>query len=381
LRAIHGQPGIARAVVGRDLGMASGFAAETVARLARLHLVTERPAPRTGERGRPTTTLHPHPQGPLVAAAAIGHETWRAAVAEIGGGELSRVERPHNRDAGEVLRAVATTLRSAGQRHGQRIRAVAVSVPGTTIGTHLAQAPGLGWRDVDLSSLWPWGDQRFLVGNDASFAAVAEARRGAGAGYGCVLHLFLDAGVGGAFVDNGRLFAGATGTAGEFGHMPFGEPGRRCQCGATGCWNTAVDGAALARALDQPEPADGVTYSRAVLDAARGGPGTFPKELAAVEQVARSLGAGAAGLVNAFDPDVVTLGALGRDVLEVGGDALHQAYLGGLMQFRLAAPPPVLPTVFGEDAALTGAIDEAFATVLTDQGLQAWAALDQTAGA
>jgi predicted NBD/HSP70 family sugar kinase len=378
LRAIHGQPGIARAAVGRDLGMTSGFVAETVARLARLQLLTERPAPRTGERGRPTTTLHPHPEGPLVAAAAIGHETWRVAVAELGGGELTRVERSHTRDPGEVLQAVATALGSARRSHGQRIRAVAVAVPGTTSGVHLAQAAGLGWRDVDLSVLWPRtpADQPLLVGNDASFAAVAEAHRGAGASYGCVLHLFLDSGVGGAFVENGHPSLGATGTAGEFGHMPFGTPGRRCPCGATGCWNTSLDGAALARALDHPEPPDAVTYTHDILAAARATPAPSP-ELAAVEQIARSLGAGAAGLVNALDPHVVTLGALGRDLLEVSGDVLNQAYLDGLMQFRRAAPPPILAATFGADAPLIGAIDEAFATVLTDQALQAWSARDQ----
>src|ERR1022692_607084 len=85
LGAVHDRPGIARTSVARQLGMPSGFAAETTARLVALNLLAERPAPPTGSRGRPTTSLHPHPRGPLVAVAAIAHETWRGAAGQLGG--------------------------------------------------------------------------------------------------------------------------------------------------------------------------------------------------------------------------------------------------------------------------------------------------------
>ncbi len=90
--------------------MTSGFVTETVARLAELDLVTEHPAPPTGGRGRPTTTLHPHPRGPLVVAAAIGHETWKLAVAQLGGTELARAERAHRRGPDQVLAEMGKAL-------------------------------------------------------------------------------------------------------------------------------------------------------------------------------------------------------------------------------------------------------------------------------
>jgi predicted NBD/HSP70 family sugar kinase len=250
-------------------------------------------------------------------------------------------------------------------------------VPATVSGTRLAQAPNLGWNDIDLSRLWP-GDRNgrsFLAGNDASFAAVAEARRGAAAGAGSVLHLFLQTGIGGAVIEDGRLLLGATGTAGEFGHMPFGDPAQPCRCGAQGCWNTTCDGFALARALGQPEPADEVSYIRQVLVLARATPsadGTRPAELDAIQRAARSVGSGAAGLVNAFDPDIVTIGGLGPDLLDAAGDHLYPAYLAGLMHFRASAPPPLVPARLGDDAPLIGAAEEAFSAVLTDHGLQSW---------
>jgi predicted NBD/HSP70 family sugar kinase len=362
--------------------MTSGFVTETVARLGALDLVSERPAPPTGGRGRPTTTLHAHPRGPLVVVAAIGHETWKLAVAQLGGTELVRAERAHRRDPDQVLGELGKALGSVRRRYGRRIRVAAVAVPGTVVDNHLAQAANLGWDDIDLGVLWPHerDGQALLAGNDASFAAIAEARRGAAAGSGSVLHLYMDAGIGGAVIEAGRLVLGATGTAGEFGHMPFGDPAQQCRCGARGCWNTTLDGAALARALNQPQPTDEVSYVRHVLAVARAAHVVQHEEVAAAQQMASSAGRGVAGLVNAFDPDIVTFGGLGRELLEVAGDHVYAAYLAGLMHFRLSAPPPLVPAHFGDDAPLVGAAEEAFSAFLTEGGLRSWLPRRQRSG-
>ena len=103
LRAVHDQPGTTRVSVARALAMPSGFAAETIARLDALHLLIEHPAQPTGSRGRPTTSLHPHPQGPVVVVAAIAHETWNVAAVQVGGGIVESAARSHRRCAGGAV--------------------------------------------------------------------------------------------------------------------------------------------------------------------------------------------------------------------------------------------------------------------------------------
>ncbi|MGX5654349.1 ROK family protein, partial [Geodermatophilus nigrescens] len=106
--------------------------------------------------------------------------------------------------------------------------------------------------------------------------------------------------------------------------------------------------------LGAPEPRDPVTYARQVLarddDAAR----------AAVATVAAALGRGVAGLVNALDPDVVTLGGLGADLLAAAPGELDAACRAGLMRFRGGTPPPVVAARLGEDGPLTGAAERAW---------------------
>ena len=148
--------------------------------------------------------------------------------------------------------------------------------------------------------------------------------------------------------------------------MPFGDPARRCRCGARGCWNTSLDGRALARLLHQRVPANDVGYLRRVLASARAGQ---PGALSAIRAVAGSIGRGIAGLVNGLDPHLVVVGGLGPELLHIAADEVTAAYHDGLMAFRAVPPPPIVPARLGSDAPLLGAADEAFALLLTDEGL------------
>jgi len=363
LRVAHMRPGITRADAARRLGVGTGAATELVARLGQAALLAEAPAAPSGSRGRPTTVLVPHPAGPLVLAAAITHEGWRIDVVELGGAVLTTVGDKHASTrwpaVASALTAAVTRLRSA---YGSRLRALGVSVPGTVSPGLRLDASGLDWHDVDLTVLRPGSTEILVAGNDASLAAAAESVRGAAVGAAVALHLRVEAGLGGAVVDHGKLMIGALGAAGEFGHMPFGDPAVRCPCGAAGCWGTAVDGTALARQLGRPEPPDQVSYAKRVVAA------TGEAERAAVRTVATALGRGIAGLVNGLDADLVTLGGIGADLLAAAPGELHTAYRRGLMSFRRAAPPPVLPAALGDDGPIAGAAEEAWSRLLAQLG-------------
>ncbi|WP_343946215.1 ROK family protein, partial [Pseudonocardia zijingensis] len=95
----------------------------------------------------------------------------------------------------------------------------------------------------------------------------------------------------------------------------------------------------------------------------------------AVARAAASLGSGIAGLANALDPQVVTLGGLAEPLRTAAPDAFTAAFADGLMTFRRAAPPPLRPAALGDDAALNGAAATALDAVLTEESLAAWAAL------
>ncbi|MEU4691695.1 ROK family protein [Actinoplanes sp. NPDC023714] len=363
LRVVHHRPGVTRADAARLLGVGTGAATELVTKLSRAALLVQAPAAPSGSRGRPTTVLLPHPEGPVVLAVAITHEAWRIDVVELGGATAATRSGRHAAAGWDEVRAAVTAaIAELFSRYGDRPRAVGVSVPGTVSRALRLDASTAGWHDVDLTALWPDAGV-FVAGNDATLAATAESRRGAAAGASVAVHLRIEGGLGGAVVEDGRPVIGARGAAGEFGHMPFGDPAIRCPCGAPGCWGTAVDGTALARFLGEPPPRDPVTYARRVIATAAASPGSA--EAAAVTSVAAALGRGIAGLVNGLDADLVTLGGLGVDLLAAAPEAIHAAYLDGLMLIHRDAPPPVLPTALGDDEGpIAGAAEEAWAALL-----------------
>jgi predicted NBD/HSP70 family sugar kinase len=363
---VHATPGVSRAQLTRELGISSGLAADLVRDLQSRRLLAEAHGAASGRRGRPTLELGAHPQGPLAGVAVIGHETWTASLVELGGGIRGQIEARHDRDVVTVCSEVREALDNVCSPVLDRVRALAVSVPGTTTGATLVEAPSLGWRDLDIAELLvpeELRSQPFLLGNDANLAALGESRRGAAVDIGTSLHIYMHSGVGGALISDGMLLAGARGMAGEFGHLPFGPKARRCRCGALGCWNTLLDGAAFARELGCAESDDEISLIGSTLARAAEQPG---RERTAAARIGQALGRGIAGLVNALDPDAVILGGLAPRLQAVASSAIDRGYANGLMGTRSRAPVPLIAGSLGDEAPLVGAAEQAFAQILSD---------------
>lgn len=372
LALVRAEPGITRAAAAARLGIGSGGAADLLGRLRAEHLLDEQPAPAQG-RGRPTTVLVAHPQGPLVLAADVRAADWQLAIAGFDG-------VPTTIDAGKhtgkrlprLLTELGAAIAAAHRREPQRIGAVSVSVAGTVSDSRLVQFTPRGWKDVDLAvliaALPAHAQLPLLIGNDATLAGLAEARSGAARGARSALHLMVAAGLGGTLVVDGVPVAGARGAAGEYGHVPFGDPRVVCPCGARGCWDLAIDGRALARHLGDGPPADPVGYAQALLDA----PATAGTRRA-FAKVATALGAGIGGLVNLHDPDVVTLGGLAVGLRAAAPEAFTAAYLDGLMAYRKTSAPPVRDGLHGDDGPLYGALIQGLDHLTTEGGLAEWA--------
>jgi glucokinase len=199
--------------------------------------------------------------------------------------------------------------------------------------------------------------------NDANGCALAEARFGAGRGYSHVVYLTVSTGIGGGIVVDGRVFRGAAGASGEFGHqvlLPEGGP--LCDCGNTGCLEALASGrgiAARAR-LAQANAPEGTAprWSRAdltaevVAEAARAG------DLLALrvwQETALYLGLGIANAINILDPDVVVLGGgVATGAADLLFPSLREVVSRRCMP-SLRRSVPILPTALGADVGLIGA--------------------------
>jgi predicted NBD/HSP70 family sugar kinase len=369
---VRSEPGITRAAAAQRLGIGSGGATELVARLRQARLLDETPAPAQG-RGRPTRVLGPHADGPLVLVADLRAADWRLALAGIDGSpEVVAQDAYADEESDPVLTQLANAIGAIYRRKSKRLRAIVVSVAGPISGAKLVQFTSRGWNDVDLSVLISKIPDRagipLLLGNDATLAGLAEARTGAARSATTALCLIVAQGIGGTLVVNGEPLTGANGAAGEYGHVPFGDPTLVCPCGAHGCWDLTVDGRALARHRGDGPPPDPVGYVHDLV----GRPKRDAATRRAFEAVAASLGRGAGGLVNLHDPEVVTLGGVAALLRAAAPDVFDDAYRDGLMAFRKSSPPPVRDAEHGEDGPLHGAVALALDHITTAAGLADW---------
>ena len=354
VRLVHVNPGLSRATTARKLEMSTGVASDLASSIAAAHWLSEAVAPHTGGRGRPTKVFAAHPDGPLVLGAVVRHEDWRVDAFEVGGRAVASVEGSHDGNSISTLRALGDACDSLRRRFAGRVTGVGVAVPGPVRESKAFTVTGLDWPEVDLRGLWPqW--KTLTVGNDATLAGVAEARRGASQGSSLSVHLLVDAGIGGGIIHQGKALDGFRGVAGEFGHLPFGDRDVACPCGLRGCWGTSVDGSALARLLGDGEPAGPVAYATRVLQRARDG---SARDAAALETVARELGRGIGALVNALDPEVVTLGGLAQAIASFAPSILRESYQLGVMPVRRLQSPPLIEAALGSSGPVIGAAEQ-----------------------
>lgn len=210
-----------------------------------------------------------------------------------------------------------------------------------------------------------------VVDNDATCAAHAEFRGGAGTGHDQGMLLTLGTGIGGGLVVDGRVARGAHGFAGEVGHMVIDPAGPRCPCGRRGCWERVASGSGLGRLGRDAAVAGTLT---AVVEEAGGDPEAVRGEhvVAAaragdpgagrvLDEFAWWVGAGVANLINVLDPSVVVLGG---GVIEAEDVLLPRVRASVPGQVMAAGHRPAVAIVaarFGERAGALGAAVKAAA--------------------
>jgi predicted NBD/HSP70 family sugar kinase len=378
LRAVHDGGGqLTRADLTRQLSLARGTATVLVRDLAGRRLIEELAGPLDASvqraRGRPTGVPSAHGQGPVALAVDLRDDSFTVAAFELTG-RCTVLDR-HERDTGSgtvVLTDVADRLKIRGRQFGDRVVGVGIAVPSPVRGGTMVQPTLTEWQDVDVTAaLEPSvACGPVLVGNDATLAGLAEARRGVLRGIPVALHLHVATGIGGVLLAGGLPVTGANGSAGEFGHMPLTASQEPCRCGSAGCWELDAGARGLLRAVGRPEQGDRMLAAEQIIATA----GTDPDCGRALGLVARALGRGIGALVNAQDPEAVGLSGLAATVYATDPDAVAAGYRSTLMRFRRADPPPLLPSTLGDLGALTGASELVFDAFLTPRGLSAWPA-------
>lgn len=267
-----------------------------------------------------------------------------------------------------ILDAVARGVHDLAAEADVRPSGIGLGVPGVVDRKgNVAHPPNLpGWEVVDVAArLRPrlnGLDLPIVVENDANVAALAEARAGAGVGQPDFLYVTLGTGVGGCVISNGEIWHGATGGAGEIGHITIDINGPLCNCGSRGCIEAYVGNQYMGRLASARLEREPDSMLHAWIAA---GQGVDPKRLDeaamsgdqfAIEFLAEMgelLGAALASAMNLLDTRLVVVGGgLSRaeaSLLEPTRRSMRRRLL------KTIAPVAELrPALFLNDAGVVG---------------------------
>ncbi|KAB8166500.1 ROK family protein [Streptomyces sp. 3MP-14] len=90
-----------------------------------------------------------------------------------------------------------------------------------------------------------------MVDNDVNLMALGEQHAGVAHSVQDFICVKIGTGIGCGVVADGKVHRGATGSAGDIGHIQVEVDGRQCPCGNRGCLEAYFGGAALARDAEQ----------------------------------------------------------------------------------------------------------------------------------
>lgn len=266
-------------------------------------------------------------------------------------GKVLKKLRFSTRGQEETLREIFDSVQALWS---ENIKAIGVSCGGplnSRTGVILGPPNLPGWDQVPITDMLT---ERFHVParlcNDADACAMAEWKFGAGKGCENLIFLTFGTGIGAGLILNGRLYEGASGMAGEVGHVRLYEDGHMGY-GKAGAYEGYISGGGIAQY--------GEGSAKELYDRAQRG------DEAAIRIWKRTgtvLGKLLAILVDILNPDRIVIGSIyvraGHLMEESMNLELQKEALGpGLAACRIV--PAALGESLGDVAALSIAMDAA----------------------
>ncbi len=249
-----------------------------------------------------------------------------------------------------VIRNILETVRQVSD--GNTIHAVGIGTPGTYLLTedqlfgspHTPVYETIGF----ISSLQSKLNVPLIVENDANCLALAEYFALPKEQYKFVLAVILGTGMGFGIIQNGSLYRGAKGGAGEFGHTTIDYNGRLCECGRRGCAEAYLSGSSLQRRYTEATGED-----CDVVEIYRRFDQNDPAAVKLFDESCQIMAEVFANVINSFDLEAIVLGG------GVSNLPIWYERVPDLLKKSLFGVPrgsiPILKAQMGDSAGVVGA--------------------------
>ena len=262
-----------------------------------------------------------------VVGVDMGGTKTLAAVVDADGNILStaKIQTQAKKKTSIVIDRIAECIQEAIEESPvdtDAIGAIGIGAPGPLdpdTGVVIF-APNLGWKNVPLKTeLETRVNIPTFVDNDVNVGTLGEHTFGAGRGVKDLVGIFVGTGIGGGIILNGKLYHGASKTAGEIGHIIVKAGGPKCGCGNRGCLEALASRTAMTKEFQKAILKKG---KKSILSNLTGGDlglirsGVLAKALHSKDKLTQKvfknttkyLGICIGSIVNFLNPEMIVLG-------------------------------------------------------------------------
>jgi glucokinase len=274
----------------------------------------------------------------------------------------------------DMLRQLLRDVETLRRRSGETIQAIGISCGGPLDQDRgiILSPPNLpGWDEIHITGFFQ--DNTSIAAylyNDANAGALAEWKYGAGQGCRDLVFITFGTGIGAGLILDNRLYSGASGQAGEIGHLrltDYGPPGY----GKLGSLEGFCSGGGivkLARSMVEAElqqgrapgfcssldALDGIT-AKVIGDAAEQGD---PLARRIYGEVGTKLGLGLSVVIDVLNPEIIIIGSIftrSQNLLWPGAREVIEREALPLARQVCRIEPSMLGDEIGNYAALAAA--------------------------
>lgn len=346
LHLIHSGVNNSRLELARQAGLSPASMTTMVQRLMNRGLVVES-EPTRSHLGRRPVPLEIRKDAAYLVGVDLGSYYRRIIITDINGHILNKFQTRTEMNQGcqRVLENTFHSIRQAIEHSAvlpDAIKGIGIAHSGvidSDAGIVLSYPrPGqmAEWKNVPLREIFQTEFQvPCLLEDSVRTSTTAEKCFGLGRDLNNFLYIDVGMGIGAGIFLDGKLYRGAGGSAGEFGHITVDENGPLCSCGNNGCLETVASCAAIIQAV-QTALEQGIDSK--IRDLVNGDLDRISIELIAqaatdndslafrvLQKAASYIAIGLADLVNLLNPRVMIFGgALFRAVPQLLSDPLRR---------------------------------------------------------
>lgn len=307
-----------------------------------------------------------------VIGVDLGGTNVRAAVLDRNGHSLGGGRAPSHAMEGvdrtvmQIADAVSQAISASGVAK-DKIAGLGIGVPGhiNPEGTHVLWAPnfydnGQQYLNIALAEKVSAATELpVLMGNDANVAALGEFRFGAGKAVRNMVMVTLGTGIGGGIILDGKLWTGATGGAGEIGHIIIAA-GSRGGAAAFGSLEAMGQISAIVERCARKISAGRKTIlaeqdwhfltPKMIADAAIAGDEVA---IETFDETGYYIGLGIASIINLLNPEMITIGGGVAGAGNLILDPIRRSTRANGIR-TMVDVCPIVPAELGDDAGIFG---------------------------